>query len=55
MGDDYELKPHEPRKPQASTPAPAEPPPVSSAKPAVEQEEKSEADIGNHRAMAILS
>ncbi len=59
MGDDYELKPHEPLKPKASPPesppAPADPPAALSAKTAVEQEEKSEADIGNHRAMAILS
>ncbi len=63
MGDDYDLKPdehlqpQEPAEPQASPPPTTQPhdPPASSAKPIPEQEEKSEADVGNHRAMAILA
>jgi uncharacterized membrane protein len=57
MGDDYELKPHEPLKPQASPPPPAETshPLESSAKSVAGREEKSDADIGNHRAMAMLA
>lgn len=59
MGDDYDLKPHDPVEPKASAPPPppaAQAPPMSSsAKSASNQEEKSEADLGNHRAMAILA
>jgi uncharacterized membrane protein len=59
MSDDYELKPHDPveatRNPPPATPADSAPPNSSSAKPAPTQEEKSEADLGNHRAMAILA
>lgn len=61
MGDDYELKPNDPAEPKQSPPAPppstedSAPQKNSSAKPASNQEEKSEAEIGNHRAMAILA
>ncbi len=59
MSDDYELKPHDPveptRSPPPVPPADSAPPKSSSAKPASAQEEKSEADVGNHRAMAILA
>ena len=60
MGNDYELTPSEPicsKDDPSSPPLPNESPTPSviSAKSPSDQEEMSEADIGNHRAMAILA